>query len=168
VLVVVIVLAATGAFGGSDGNGSAPAAGSTQTPVSVKLRPQAGGNASGTATFGVDSARQPVVDLKVRHLEPPPPKQAYLLWLLLTHSQGFPLPTIIVPSKDGSYENRVSIPPAALAIITRLRFVNVSVAPASDIQNAIKKGVRNNQIIISKPGTTVLEGRIGRAGVTAG
>jgi hypothetical protein len=168
VLVVVIILAATGAFGGSSGNGTTSTTSTTANPVSVPLRSASGGNASGTVTFGLDSARQPVADVKVRNLDPPPPNQAYLLWLLLTDTQGFPLPTIITPSKDGSYQNRVSIPTAALAILTRLRFVDVSVAPTSAIQAAIKKGVRNNQIIIQKPGTTVLQGRVGRAGVTAG
>jgi len=164
-LVLVGILAIAGVFSGGSSSPASTTT-STPTPVTVGLKPQGGGKASGSVTFGAQNEQQPVVDVTVRNLDPAPPDQAYLLWLLLTPSRGYPLPTVITPSKSGAYENRVSIPPAALAIITRLRYVNVSIAPVKTIQAAIAKGVRSRRIILEKPGTTVLQGRVGpgRAG----
>ncbi len=182
VLVVAIVLAVTGAFGGGgSGEGTATTASSsagTQRLTRVKLQASGGSSASGTAIFGLANGSVPFADVKVSGLKPAPANQAYVIWLLLTPTEGYPLTPIqpcgsSVPqpclSKSGTYHSRSQIPPAVVPVVSRVQLVDISLAPVNTVRDAIKKAIQQKHVVIQKPGTTVLQGAIpkGNAGGTS-
>jgi hypothetical protein len=177
VLIVAVILGAVGAFGGGDGGEGTPTT-TTNNPgeaelTRVTLRPQSGAGASGTVIFGLASgASQPYVDVALDGLAPPPQKQAYVIWLLLTADQGYPLapiascsPSVPEPclSQNGSYSDRVEIQSAVIPVVARVRFVDVSIAPVTEITKAINTAFENQKIVFKRPGTSVLRGAIPRA-----
>lgn len=171
VLVIVGILAVTGTFsGGSDATTPATTTASgNQRLAGVKLKPPGGGNASGSALFGVVGGSQLYVDVKLAGLTPAPKGQAYVMWFLLTQGQGYPVPSVLNVSKDGSYENRVTIPTAEIPIAQRARSIDVSLAPVNSVQAAINTAFKQKRLV-HKPGVTVLTGKIpaSRAGKSAG
>ena len=93
IVVLAIVLGAGGAFDGSGDSGGAQTTGpeSDADAVRVKLEPQGGGDAGGQGVFGLATADQLFLDLDVHGLEQPSPDQSYVVWLLLTPDQGYPI-----------------------------------------------------------------------------
>jgi hypothetical protein len=164
VLLVAIVLGITGAFGGGSSEGTTTTSGSSssQKLTRVDLKSPQGGRASGTAVFGVASS-QPYVEVSISGLDPAPRGQAYVIWLLFNRDQGFPLQPIAV-SQNGSYHNRFPIPSAVLPLIVRVRFVDISIAPTHTIRKVVQQAVSKTNIVIKRPGTTVLRGAIPKAG----
>ena len=174
VLIVAIVLAVTGAFGGDDGGGTEATASDNPTGggelARVSLRPQTGTDASGRVIFGLGSnASEPYVDLTLDGLEPPTRKQAYVLWLLFTRDQGYPVAVLrpcgaSVPdpclSENGSYRDRASFAPALLQLIERVRFVDVSIAPVAEVTAAVTAAAENREVVFTPPGTSVLRGAV--------
>jgi hypothetical protein len=174
VLIAVIVLGVTGAFSGSSSSGSTSASNTTtttSTPVqslaAVKLKPKGGQSGSGTVNFGLANGQAPFADVKLRGLKFPPKNQTYVLWLLLTSNQGYPLsPIPPCPSnqpcisKNGSFSTRFPIPSPILPVLGRVQLVNVSLAPVNTVRQAIKSAITQKKIIITRPGTSVLEGAI--------
>ena len=175
VLIVVGILALVGAFGGDDGGSEASTTASNngnagQELARVKLRPQSGTGASGTVIFGLASnASEPYVDVTLAGLKPPAQKQTYVLWLLFTPNQGYPVALIrpcgsSVPepclSENGSYRDRASFAPEVLPLIARVRFVDVSIAPVAEVTQAVRTAAENEDVIFTPPGTSVLRGKI--------
>jgi hypothetical protein len=172
VVALVIVLVVTGVFSGGDDETTAATA-TTATDgaqTRVPLEPQSGARGSGVVTFGLNPGdSQPYVDVALDDLGPPPQGQAYVTWILLKAEQGYPL-VLVTPcsstipepclSDNGSYQNRIVIQAPLLAVIARVRAVEVSLAPVDEITNAINKAVRNRSVIVQLPGTTVLRGEI--------
>jgi hypothetical protein len=178
VLLVVGILAVTGAFsgGGSNASGTTTTA-STQNLATIELKPQTNTNATGAARFGLQNGQQAFVDVGLRGLPAAHASQTYVIWLLLTPGKGYPLSPIRtcgsnVPepclSQTGSYENRFQLPSAALAIVSRTRSVDVSVAPTDAVRTAIRSAIKQNQLIIQRPGTTILRGTIPKASRSGG
>ncbi len=176
VLLVVGVLAIAGVFSSSSessgGNATTTAASTTRNLATVRLKAQAGASASGLARFALENGQQAVVDIALKGLKPPPADQTYVIWLLLTPNQGYPLspirpcgPNQSEPclSAAGTYVNRFPIPPATLAIVTRAQLVDVSLAPTAAVRSAIQTAIKQKQIVISRPGTSVLRGAIPKA-----
>jgi hypothetical protein len=168
-LLIVIVLAITGAFsGGDDSSTDTEAAGSTSTTAantdnvlqSVDLKPIGGGDASGTAVFGLATGDQPYVDLTIKGLDPAPNDQTYVAWLMLTDTKGYPLTPLVGISQDGAYHDRLPIPQAVLPVIARTQFVDVSIAPVKTIRNIVRGAIKNTELVIDEPGTKVLRGTI--------
>jgi hypothetical protein len=157
VLLVVGILAVAGAFSGSDDSGKSPT-GSAKL-AKVPLAAPGGGTATGTAAFGTSSGTQLFVDVSLEGLKPAPPKQAYVMWLMLTSKQGYPVPSVLNVSSGGSFEDRITIPSPEVPLALRARSVDVSVAPATAIQASITSAVKNGRLV-DKPGTTVLRGKI--------
>ena len=170
VIVVAVVLGVTGAFGGGDEGAATADATSTTTTASqsdeqiqrVALRPVSGGNASGTAIFGLATGDQPYVDVSVKGLDPAPADRTYVIWLMLTGDKGYPLSPLAV-SENGSFQDRYSIPAAVLPIVARVRYVDVSVAPISAIRKLVSKAIKSTALVIDEPGEVVLRGRIPKA-----
>jgi hypothetical protein len=170
VILIVVVLAITGVFGGGDEDGSSTAAGQTTTAAEapdeqverVTLRAQGGGDARGEAVFGLATGDQPFVEISIEGLDPAPQDQQYVVWLMLTDKQGYPLSPIAV-SQQGSYANRFPIPSAVLPIIARVRFVDVSIAPAKEIRRVVRGALEQSSLVLDKPGRSVLRGEIPRA-----
>lgn len=169
VLLIVIVLAITGAFSGGDDDATTTAASDSATTTSadtgdnqlqsVDLKPIGGGDATGTAVFGLATGDQPYVDLSVEGLDPAPKDQTYVVWLMLNDSQGYPLSPIAV-NQNGTYENRFSIPAAVLPVIARVRFVDVSIAPVDAIRQLVRDAINNTELVLDEPGTKILRGEI--------
>jgi hypothetical protein len=137
----------------------------------VELTPTAGGNASGEAIFGLATNDQPYVDVSIRGLDPAPNGQTYVIWLLLGSDQGYPLAPIQV-SQNGSYDDRFAIQSAVLSLVARVRTVDVSLASNEELARLISEAEQrvrrpNAQVadlILTKPGRTVLSGQIPVAG----
>ena len=170
VLIAVIVLGVTGVFGGGGNSGSATASttgSTTSTPVQnlarVQLSPQSGQSGSGSVNFGIANGQQPFADVRLRGLKPASSNQTYVIWLLLTPNQGYPLSPFAV-SKNGTYSNRFPIPSPIVPVLTRVQLVNVSLAPVNTVRAAIQKAIKQKKIIITRPGTSVLQGAIPKAG----
>jgi hypothetical protein len=168
VLLIVIVLAITGAFsGGDDGDTTSASDGSTTTTAdtgdnqlqSVDLKPIGGGDATGTAVFGLATGDQPYIDLSIQGLDPAPKDQTYVVWLMLNDTQGYPLSPIAV-DQNGTYEDRFSIPSAVLPVIARVRFVDVSIAPVKTIRQLVRDAIDNTELVLDEPGTKILRGEI--------
>jgi hypothetical protein len=170
VILIAVVLAITGAFGGSDEGEATAGEASTSTTASqtdeqiqrVALRPVSGGNATGTAIFGLATGDQPYVDVSVRGLDPAPEKRTYVIWLMLTGDKGYPLSPLAV-SEDGSFQDRYSIPAAVLPIVARVRYVDVSIAPVAAIRKLVNQAIKSTALVIDEPGEVVLRGRIPKA-----
>jgi hypothetical protein len=167
-LLIVIVLGITGAFsGGGDSSTDTEAAVSTSTTAttadnelqSVDLKPIGGGDASGTAVFGLATGDQPYVDLSLKGLDAAPTGQTYVAWLMLTPDKGYPLSPIVV-SQNGTYQNRFAIPSAVLPVIARVRYVDVSIAPVKTIRKLVRGAIQNTELVLDEPGTKVLRGTI--------
>ena len=172
VLLIAVVLAVTGALGGGDDDESSAAGEETtaaeapayeQAIERVALRPTSGGNASGEALFGLATGDQPFVEVAIDGLDPAPQGEQYVIWLMLTQTQGYPLSPINV-DQQGSYSNRFPIPSAVLPVVARVRFVDVSIAPAKEIRQVVRGALEESSLVLDKPGRSVLRGTIPRAG----
>jgi hypothetical protein len=176
VLLVAIILGATGAFSG-DGSSEGTTT-TTTTPnageelTRVKLEPQSGAGGSGTAIVGLAGGSQPYVDVTLDGLEPPPQGQTYVIWLLLTPNQGYPLAPVAscssaVPPpclQNGGYQDRIAIQSPLITVLTRVQFVDVSIAPIDTITKAIRAAFDKQHIVLKRPGTSVLRGAIPKSG----
>jgi hypothetical protein len=170
VLLLAVVLGISGAFGGGNDETTASATtGSTTTASAadeqvqrVPLKAVDGGNAAGEAVFGLASGDQAFVDISIDGLDPAPNDQTYVVWLMLTDSQGYPLSPIAV-SENGSFSNRFSIPGAVLPVVARVQFVDVSIAPVKTIQKLVRDAIKNTALVIKEPGEVVLRGEIPKA-----
>jgi hypothetical protein len=168
VLLIAVVLAITGAFGGGDEESPASADETTaEAPPGeeeiqrVTLRPTSGGDANGTALFGLATGDQPFVEVSIDGLDPAPQDQQYVIWLMLTPTQGYPLSPINV-SQQGSYSNRFPIPSAVLPVVARVRFVDISIAPAREIRRVVQDALQEGSLVLDRPGRSVLRGTIPR------
>ena len=170
VLLVAVVLALTGAFGGDDdeptqvADGSEPTAPTDLTDEGdqlerVVLRAKGGGNARGEAVFGIATADQPYVDIAIEGLDPAPKDKTYVIWLMLNEAEGYPLSPIAV-NPQGRFGDRFSIPSAVLQIVARVQKVDVSIAPVKEIQDVVREAIDNTALVLEKPGQTVLEGAV--------
>jgi hypothetical protein len=169
VLVIAVVLAITGTFGGGDeespassGETTAEAPAGDEEIQRVALRATAGGDASGSALFGLATGDQPFVDVSIDGLDPAPQDQQYVIWLMLTENQGYPLSPIAV-NQQGSYSNRFPIPSPVLPVVARVRFVDISIAPARQIQRVVQEALQEGSLVLDRPGRSVLRGTIPRS-----
>jgi hypothetical protein len=170
IILVAAVLGITGVFSGGD-DSSASSSSTTETTAGtsedqtlqrVELKPAAGGDASGQAVFGLATGDQPYVDVSIKGLDPAPQGQTYVVWLLLTGTQGYPLSPIAV-SDQGSFNDRFSIPSAVLPVVARVQLVDVSIASVSKIRSLVKDAIQNTRLVLKKPGETVLQGQVPKA-----
>jgi hypothetical protein len=170
IILIAAVLGITGVFGGGD-DSSASSNSSTSTTAGtsvdqtlqrVKLQPTGGGDASGEAIFGLATGDQAYVDVSVKGLDPAPKGQTYVVWLLLTDTQGYPLSPITV-SDQGTFHDRFSIPSAVLPVVARVQLVDVSIAPVSKIRKLVTDAIQNTRLVLKKPGESVLQGQVPKA-----
>jgi hypothetical protein len=171
VLVIAAVLGIAGAFGG--GEESEPATNTQATTAdqgevleTVTLEPQ-GGRGSGEASFGVASGDQPYVDLTLSGLEAPQENETFVVWLLLSGNQGYPLSPLQV-SADGTFSDRFPIPRFAIPIASRARFVDISLSQNRSLLGDLRKAVNKERPILGYQGDSVLRGEIPAAARTGG
>lgn len=166
-VLVVAVLAITGAFGGDGDESSAAAPGEETTTAAaadeeiqtVALTATSGGDATGEAVFGLATGDTPYVNIEISGLDPAPEGQTYVIWLMLSKSEGYPLSPIEV-SQAGAFSNRFAIPSAILPVVARVRFVDVSIASVKDVRRLVGDAIRDQALVLEKPGDTVLLGEI--------
>jgi hypothetical protein len=174
VLIAVIALGIAGVFSGGESSGSttgsttgSTASTPTQDLARVQLSPQGGASGSGSVNFGLANGQQPFADVRLRGLKPAPANQTYVIWLLLTPDQGYPLSPFAV-SKNGTYINRFPIPAPIIPVIARVQLVNVSLAPVGQVRKSIESAIQQRKIIINRPGTSVLQGAIPKSSSAGG
>jgi hypothetical protein len=165
VLVVAGLLVLTGAFGGDDEPSGEPAQSSPEGEeiVTVALEGQGGSDASGQAVFGIATADTPYVDVDLSGLEPPQQGETYVIWLLLTPDQGYPLSPLLI-NEDGTFSDRFPIPQFAIPIASRAQFVDVSLSKNSSLQPVLEKAVEKGTPILDFEGDRVLSGEIPATG----
>jgi hypothetical protein len=164
VIVIAVVLLITGAF---DGDDEAQPATETQTTAqaegdvltTVQLEPQGGSDATGEATFGLATGDQPYVDLTLENLSTLPQDRTYVVWLLLSGNQGYPLSPLQV-SEDGSFSDRFPIPQFAIPIASRARFVDISLSENRSLLEDLRKAVNQQRPILGYQGDSLLRGEI--------
>jgi hypothetical protein len=168
IILIAAVLGITGVFGGGDDSSPSSSDSSTDTTADasadqtlqrVNLTAPNGGDASGQAVFGLATGDQPYVDVSIKGLDPAPEGKTYVVWLLLTDTQGYPLSPIMV-SDQGSFRDRFSIPSAVLPVVARVQLVDVSIAPVNKIRKLVKDAIQNTRLVLKKPGETVLQGEV--------
>ena len=106
--------------------------------VRVKLEPQDGGDAGGQGLFGLATADQLFLDLDVHGLEQPAPDQSYVVWLLLTPGQGYPISPFDVDAQ-GNFSDRFPIPRFAVSIAGRARYLDVGLSNRAELQAEVGK-----------------------------
>jgi len=158
-VIVALVLALTGAFGGDDDGENAASTGTTATQTSttgqpsiedqINLTPPSGGKAVGVAQVASQGGQRAVA-LVVQGLPAANQRRFYALWLYSSPSKakflGFPDPQ---PKKDGRIETGFPLP-----------------KDASDYRSLIL--TRETQAKPSKPGSIVLSGDFKQAAASPG
>lgn len=166
VVLIVLVLAIAGVFSGDDessGGSDGTTTAQEETGEELERIPltSPSGDATGEAVFGLTDDDQAYVDLSIEGLDPAPRDRTYVVWLLLNRKQGYPLTPLVV-SADGNFQERFAIPAAVLPIVARVRFVDISIAPVKTVRNTVRNALRNEQLVLTKPGDTVLTGKVPR------
>jgi hypothetical protein len=177
VLVIAVVLALTGAFGGEDEEATptttaasgGDSSGDVQTEelTRVTLRSQGNIDASGQAIFGLASNDQPYLDLQLQGLEQAPEEQTYVVWFLLTEDRGYPLAPV-TPNPGGVFDDRFAIPQVVLPIAVRTQFIDVSLVDNETLAQDLQKALEGNDVLLRYQGESVLRGEIPRAEQPAG
>lgn len=171
VLLVAVVLAVSGVFGGDDDDSTAAGDSDTTTAAdtptediqTVPLRASGGGDAEGSATFGIAGGSQAFVDLDISNLEPAPSGKAYVLWLLVSEEEGHPLTPFQV-SQNGTYSEQIPIASFLTQLAARTRFVDVSLSPRKPLLEEVGRAVDAGTPIIDYTGETILRGSVEATG----
>jgi hypothetical protein len=172
IVVLGVILAIAGVFGGGDENVSQPETTGQQADdaIEVSLEPQGRFNARGEAVFGNATADQPFVDLSLEGLESLSPEQVHVLWFLLTPSQGYPI-SPLEPREDGTFTDRFPIPDFAADIVRRARFIDVSLTDRADLSAQVDEFARElgrtgqlEQPLLKYEGKSVLRGELPTTG----
>ena len=166
VILIAVVLAVAGAFGGGDEGSSdsgttsaTTTTGDDQVLEQVRLRPTDGGDASGSATFGITTADQAFVDIDISKLEPAPNGKGYVLWGLLSQDQGLVLATLPV-DQSGSFSDRSPIDASVNQFASRIQQVDVSLVSESEFRDALKPSIQAGNPLVSYAGESVLRGDV--------
>jgi hypothetical protein len=169
VLLLAIVLALTGTFGGDDEEATptettAAGDGSVQGEelTRVVLRSQGNSDASGQAIFGLASNDQPYLDLQLQGLDQAPERQTYVIWFLLSEARGYPLAPV-TPNPGGVFDDRFAIPQVVLPIAVRTQFVDISLVDNETLAQDLQDALEGNKVLLRYQGESVLRGEIPRA-----
>ena len=165
-ILIVSVLVASGALSGDDepdapppdeGNGSLQTDDEQQLER-IELSAVGAGDASGEGIVGLTTGDQPYIDLVLENLAPAPEGQVYVVWFMLNEELGYPL-SPIAPDNKGSFNDRFAIPAPAIEVAGRMQFLNVSLAPGEQVLTTIEDALKAGELVIKKPGRTVLQNR---------
>jgi hypothetical protein len=166
VLLIAVVLAVTGTFGGDgDDEVAAEADPATTAPadeqaVPVELRPARGSDAGGVVVFGFASADQPFIEFQIRNLEPPTRDDVYVLWFRSGKRQGFPVPTPVPVQADGTVNERIAVPAEVLAFAQQADSVAIALNNRRQLDRDIDQAIEAGQGALTFPGGTVLAASI--------
>jgi hypothetical protein len=99
------------------------------------------------------------VELELEGLEAPTEGETYVVWLLLSANQGYPLSPVQVGA-EGNFSDRFPIPQFAIPIASRARFVDISLSENRSLLSDLRTAVRDEQPILGYQGDSVLRGEI--------
>jgi len=136
-LALVVVLAASGVFGGDDE--SQPLSG--EEVLTVQLEPlDESSQASGVAAFGLlDPAQEiPIVQVEARGLEPSGEGRSYVAWLYNSTRDVFPIAQD-VSGPEGRLSTRTPLPAEVAGAIPNFRFVDLTLARDRAIDRALRR-----------------------------
>lgn len=163
ILLIAVVLGITGVFGGGEDSNGETTTANSEPPgdelTRVELVPPRGGDATGLAIFGLATNDQPFVDLNIEGLNTAPNGETYVVWLMLTAEEGYPLAPITV-NQRGTFRDQFAIPSTVLPIVARVRRVDISLAPVRDVGREIRRAISGEKLVLEKPGETVLAGDV--------
>jgi hypothetical protein len=159
VLLVAVVLAVTGVFGGGDGEEPASEAqpSAEEGLTIVQLEPVGGSSASGQATFA-RVQDQPVLQLNLNGLQPGGKNQNYIVWLYASDQLAFPIARDQV-GENGSLTGATPIPQELVGVLPQFGSVCVSLASNKESRQAIQQAA-NQQRLPPYTGQSVLCGEI--------
>ena len=167
VILIAVVLAVTGAFGGEDSSSASASATTIDHRRRDRRRGDPGGpavaakgsDATGTATFGIADADQPYVDLDISNLEPAPQGKAYVIWLLLSAKDG--PPAAALPGRPGRHLQRPHPDPAAFSpsLAARTQAVAVSLAEQKPLLREVNKAVSAGRTSSTTPRSSATRAR---------
>lgn len=162
VLMIVVVLAVTGAFSGSEDEepGSTAVAETSTTDeapgesVDVELKAAGDSDASGTFRLGVTNGTQPYIDLAVDDLQPPPSGSVYLIWFMQDEQSGYPYQEVRVMA-NGTVNERYSLPQELLSAMLSSQSVDVWISPRTEVQKLVADALEKASLV-KVPGERVL------------
>ncbi len=189
-ILVIVVLAIAGVFGGGSDNGGAdtgsqtPLAssttGSTTTrtqadpnTVPVPLKAVGGSPGSGLATLQLQQQTLSL-DLRINNLPPPPSGSVYVVWLRLgtKGNNGYPIAPLTPYPQSGSYHQVFPLPQAISPFLTSLSSIEVTVLgqkSATALATQIKSLVthpKQGKLIFPIKDHTVLQATVPRGKTT--
>ena len=180
-VVVAIALGVAGVFSGDDdaaSSGASPSSSDEPTAEDqqdsstglagipdgeelsrVPLTPVGSGDATGAAIVGLSTGDQAYLDVIVRKLDPAPEGKAYVVWFMFDQETGYPLSPIF-PENDGSFQDRFAIPTAVTGLVASTQFIEISLSNARQTLKEIQAAAQAETYQITRPGSTVLRGRV--------
>lgn len=164
-LLIVVVLAITGAFEGDDAAGGEAASETTaesgnEQAVPVRMRPVGGSDAGGVVVFGFADSEQPFIEFQIRNLEPPNNDDAYVLWFMSSENEGFPLPQALTVSPNGRIDERIPIPAEILAFVQQADSITIALNDRRQLDRSIQRAIRAEAGALDFPGGAVLTASI--------
>lgn len=161
-LVLVVVLLATGVIGGSDDGTPTPSTATNATAgevAVVSLEPQGGSKAGGQATFTV-AQDQPVLQINLFGLAPNGPDDTYIVSLYRSDDQTLPIARSNA-DQDGNLTGATALPAQVGGTLGPNGFnqIDVSLASNSETAKALKTAT-NAKRLPKRSGTSVLRGNI--------
>ena len=172
VVLVFAILAIAGVFSGED---AAPAATSStdladqqRTTTTVDLAPEKGSGVAGTAMFGFADT-QLYVDLDLDGLDPDlDKKSAYVLWLMVDDSGGYPV-SVIAPDANGRVQDRLAVPgPVRDTVAGVAQSVRVSQSSVKRLSDDTKQAADTGVPLVPFSGDNLAAGEIPLAEGVAG
>lgn len=168
-ILLFAVLAIAGVFEGSEEQATETTASETadgdvvsEEITTVTLRPSNGSEASGEARFGIANETQPFMELRLAGLEAAPEDQSYVVWFLTSADRGYPLAPLVGVQAGETFNERFTIPQAALPVAVRTRFVDVALIDNEELAGEIQKALRGEDVLLEYPGESILRGRVPR------
>ncbi len=179
VLLIAAVAAIAGGFSSSSDSGGSTSAsdttasttansasGPSKVLATIPLKGQGGSDASGKAIFGIAGGSQPYLEASLKNLQPAPAGRTYVLWLLLTPTQGYPLSPLQIPD-SGNFDDRFPIPQFATQLAARTRFVDISLTDNANLQKQLPKAVKQGNPILTYSGESIARGAVPKTASTA-
>lgn len=176
-VLVVVILAITGALSGDDSETPQTAAedqaaaeetvAEEQTISAIDLLPAGGSGVGGTAEFGI-SEEVLFVDLQLDGLRAPREDEIYLVWLMAEEGSGYPLPTELTPDGNGSLGGRIAVPaPVTASVAPIAQSVSISRTDRNDLNSGIQAAQESNSPLLPYVGDELAAGVIPKSAAPA-
>jgi hypothetical protein len=166
-LIVAVVLAVSGVFGGDDdeGDGSATSTATTAADEGLTIVPLAplGGDsgAAGQAVFA-RAGDQPVLQINLSGLQRAAKGQTYIVWLYNSNAIAFPLARDQA-DQQGNLTGAAPVPQEIVPLLPQFGCIDVSLASAQETAAALQEAAQG-RTLPRHSGQSVLRGEIPREG----